>query len=196
MPCTISSLTLMQFTPGNLYTSCGAERAPARLNTPAPTSSSSPVVTPGAAAARMAASASRTTAPAAFRPARSCSDSIDMRASLLLRRVRGCRGGSGGRRALVLLEQPALLDFLLPHVLVRDHELDAAVLRHVEVVRVRRDRLRLPVALHRELVRVERRELLQDVRAHRVRARLRQLLVRGRRAARVRVAADLELQLR
>src|SRR5437899_5130441 len=131
--------------------------------------------------------------------ARSVPPTVTGPGPLFLRRVRWCRGRWRSRRGwwrLACLQQPALLDLLLQHVRVRDHELDAAVLRPVEFARVGNDGLGLAVALHRALRVGELAELGEHVRLDRSRARLGQLLVLRGRAARVGMAADLELQLR
>src|SRR6267378_7024287 len=106
------------------------------------------------------------------------------------RRRRGGRRRSGRRNRLALLEQPAPVDLTLQYVLVLDHELDAPVLRAVEIAGVRRDRLALAVALDDELLGLELLELEHQVAQHRARPRLAQLLVERGAAATVGVAAD------
>src|SRR5215510_911762 len=78
IPCTISSLTLISTTPGNPYSSAGADRAPCAANTRAATSSSSPVVTPARTFFANASSVSRATSAACFNPSQSAIDSMDI----------------------------------------------------------------------------------------------------------------------
>src|SRR5437762_336731 len=80
--------------------------------------------------------------------------SVFMRLSPGEPRGPGVRGPAGsvlargvGGRSLALLEQPPPLGLLAQHVPVQHHELDAAVLRHVERAVVRHQRPALAIAL-------------------------------------------------
>src|SRR5260370_21498697 len=63
MPCTTSSFTLMQTSPGNPYTIGGEDRAPCSASTREPISQSSSVVTPARTCAAIARNAFPTIIP-------------------------------------------------------------------------------------------------------------------------------------
>src|SRR5439155_13663014 len=111
IPCTASSFRLMQFTPGNLYTSCGADCAPCSRMTVAPTSSSSAVVMPDRTARFMASSMRRTIAPAARIPANSSGPVID---TILLANVALLLLSYYSHRTIWLQERKRLFDGMKP----------------------------------------------------------------------------------
>ena len=76
MPWTISSLTEMQIEAGKPTSSAGPDVAPARRKAFAASSSSAPVVIPGATAARSSASTDATSAPT--RSIAACSSAVSM----------------------------------------------------------------------------------------------------------------------
>ncbi len=97
-PWTTSSLTEMQTVPGKFTISAGPDVAPSRAKARAASSSSAPVVTPGATAERNSASTAATSAPT--RSIAACSSAVSMLIPGLLLDRAGLARGVDAQRAV------------------------------------------------------------------------------------------------